>query len=75
MIYFLDQNISFRILQTIESHFPESTQVRLEGLENSLDKEIWEYARDSGYLILSFDSDFYEFPVIKHISGRSQTVA
>lgn len=28
-----DQNIPFRELQTIEAHFPESTQVRLEGFE------------------------------------------
>ncbi|MGB0978044.1 MAG: DUF5615 family PIN-like protein [Croceimicrobium sp.] len=38
----------------------------------SSDKEIWEYARDSDFLILSFDSDF---SVFKHISGRNQTVA
>ena len=59
-----DQNISFRILRAIESHFPEATQVRLEGLENFSDKEIWEYARDYDFVIVTFDSDFYEFSVI-----------
>ncbi len=59
-----DQNISFRILRRIESHFPTATQVRLEGLENSSDKEIWEYTRDNDFLIVTFDSDFYEFSVI-----------
>ena len=59
-----DQNISFRILRTIESHFPGASQVRLEGLENCTDKEIWEYARDNHFVIVTFDSDFYDFSVI-----------
>jgi len=59
-----DQNISFRILPAVELHFPASTQVRLEGLENTSDRKIWEYARDNDFLIVTFDSDFYEFSVI-----------
>lgn len=51
-----DQNISSRILRTIETHFPTATQVRLEGLENYSDKELWEYARDNDFIILTFDS-------------------
>lgn len=59
-----DQNISFRILKRIESTFPNATQVRLEGLENLSDKEIWEYARAYNFIIVTFDADFYEFSVI-----------
>ena len=59
-----DQNISYRILKAIKPHFPKATQVRLEGLENSSDKQIWEFARDNQYIIVTFDSDFYDYSLI-----------
>jgi predicted nuclease of predicted toxin-antitoxin system len=59
-----DQNISFRLIAKIQDIFPESKQVREFGLENSNDKKIWEYAKENGYSIVTFDSDFYEFSVL-----------
>jgi len=49
-----DQNISFRILKLIEDHFPESAQVRILGLEDKSDIEIWNYARENDYSIVTF---------------------
>jgi predicted nuclease of predicted toxin-antitoxin system len=59
-----DQNISFRIIKFLEDHFDKVTQVRIEGLINFTDKEIWEYARANDYMIVTFDADFYDFSVI-----------
>lgn len=59
-----DQNISFRIVTKLKNHFPLISQVRLEGLENASDKEIWEFAGRNGYTIVTFDSDFYDLSVI-----------
>lgn len=59
-----DQNISFRIVKSLESHFEKVTQVRLENLENSADRDIWEYAKRNDFIIATFDSDFYDFSVI-----------
>jgi len=59
-----DQNISFRIKGSITSHYPNSTQVREVGLENASDKEIWEYAKANDYVIVTFDSDFYDFSLV-----------
>jgi predicted nuclease of predicted toxin-antitoxin system len=59
-----DQNISFRILPKLESHFNSVTQVRVKELENSTDKEIWEFARVNDFTIVTFDIDFYDFSVI-----------
>lgn len=56
-----DQNISFRILKKISSHFPEAQQVRILSLENAKDFEIWQYAKKSGYAIVTFDADFSEY--------------
>jgi len=55
-----DQNISYRILKLIEQTFPESKQVRELQLEDKPDKEIWKYAGQNGFIIITFDADFYE---------------
>jgi len=34
------------------------------GLENISDKQIWEYAKESGYIIVTFDGDFYDFSLV-----------
>lgn len=59
-----DQNISFRIKGKITSDYPNSTQVREVGLENASDKEIWEQAKANDYVIVTFDSDFYDFSLV-----------
>lgn len=40
-----DQNISFRIIPKIKDIFPDAVQVRMVGLENKTDMEIWHFAR------------------------------
>ncbi|CAN5354619.1 hypothetical protein BH09BAC3_BH09BAC3_09280 [soil metagenome] len=41
----LDQNISYKLVKSIEQSFPGSQQVRRLGLENSSDRAIWEFAK------------------------------
>jgi len=68
MKFLFDQNISFRILKSLPNIFAESSHVKKEGLINSPDKEIWEFARRNDYTIVTQDSDFndlnslYGFP-------------
>jgi len=59
-----DQNISYRITKQIIDIFPESKQVRELGLENHTDKSIWEFAKEKGFTIVTFDGDFYDFSLI-----------
>lgn len=54
----LDQNISHRILKSIEVHYPESISVKGKGLMNASDRDIWEYAKKNDYIIVTYDSDF-----------------
>ena len=65
-----DQNISFRIINKIGDFFPLSSQVRLLGLENSKDFEIWNYARENEFTIVTFDTDFYDISLIKGIPPK-----
>ena len=60
-----DQNISFRIIKKIEDILPFASQVRLLGLENSTDIDIWDYAKKNDYTIVTFDTDFYDISLIK----------
>lgn len=55
-----DQNISHRIVKMISASDTEVKQVRDLGLENLSDKEIWKFARNNHFSIITFDSDFYE---------------
>jgi predicted nuclease of predicted toxin-antitoxin system len=55
-----DQNLSYRIVENLDALYPESTHVRLVGLEQADDEAIWNYARTKGYAIVSKDSDFHQ---------------
>ena len=60
-----DQNISFRILSKIKINFPEAKQVRELGIENYSDIEIWKFAKENNYTIVTFDGDFYDLSNLK----------
>ena len=60
-----DQNISFRILSKIKIYFPEAKQVRELGIENYSDVEIWKFAKENNYTIVTFDGDFYDLSNFK----------
>jgi predicted nuclease of predicted toxin-antitoxin system len=59
-----DQNISHRLISLIQDILPEAKQVRQIGLENSSDKQIWEYAKEHDFTIVTFDGDFYDFSLV-----------
>lgn len=66
----LDQNISFRLIKLISEHYPQAKQIKEVGLENCTDSEIWEYAKTNEYVIVTFDSDFYDLSVMKGIPPK-----
>ena len=60
-----DQNISPRLVTLLADLYPESVHVSTIGLGNALDIEIWEYARDNNYMIVTKDADFSELGVVR----------
>lgn len=56
-----DQNLSFRLVDALRDVFPDSTHVRLIEMDQSHDIDIWNYTKEHGYIIVSQDSDFYDF--------------
>ncbi|MDO8316658.1 MAG: DUF5615 family PIN-like protein [Flavobacterium sp.] len=65
MSLLFDQNISFRIISKIEANFPEAKQVRQLGIENYSDIEIWKYAKENKFTIVTFDADFFDLSNLK----------
>ena len=65
MSLLFDQNISFKIISKIKSNFPEAKQVRQLGIENHSDLEIWKYAKENKFTIVTFDADFFDLANLK----------
>lgn len=55
-----DQNISFRLIDRIHNDFPLSHSLRVLGLNDATDFEIWKSAKKNNYVIVTFDSDFLD---------------
>lgn len=61
----LDQNISFRVIPLLLATFPEAQQVRDLELTDASDIEIWNYAKQNSYTIVTFDYDFIDLSNLK----------
>jgi predicted nuclease of predicted toxin-antitoxin system len=62
----LDANISWRLLSLISEHFPNSVHVEKTALNKpAKDSEIWNFALQYDYIIVTNDEDFYELSVYK----------
>lgn len=54
-----DHNISYRLIAALRGLYPDSEHVSKIGLAAAEDDDIWSYAREHGFAIVSKDSDFY----------------
>ncbi len=63
-----DQNLSYRLVQKVHEAYPDSVHVAALKMDRVNDFEIWKYAKQNGYVIVTKDSDFnelctlYDFP-------------
>ncbi|MEI6072816.1 MAG: DUF5615 family PIN-like protein [Verrucomicrobiae bacterium] len=59
-----DQNLSFKLCRLLADVFPESSQVRLDGLAETDDPTIWHKAGTNGFVMVSQDSDFADMAAL-----------
>lgn len=59
-----DHNLSPKLVRKLADIYPGATHVSHLGLDSAADKEIWEYARNHDYLIVTRDADFGDFSVV-----------
>ena len=60
----LDENLSRRLVPFLQTAYPGSSQVALEGLERASDRAIWQYAQDHGFVIVTKDADYYDLSLL-----------
>jgi predicted nuclease of predicted toxin-antitoxin system len=60
-----DHHLSPRLVATLADLYPDSSHVYLLGLDRADDKEIWEYARREGFLIVTKGADFSDLVVLR----------
>ena len=53
-----DQDLSFKMCKALADLFPNSSHIKLIGLERASDLEVWEHAKASGFTLVSHDADF-----------------
>jgi len=62
----LDANISWKLVNTLASVFGECAHVDLIGFKvPAKDRDIWNYARENGYIIITKDIDFLDLLELK----------
>ena len=60
-----DNNISHRVIARIDDIFPNTNHVMLEKLDDVSDEQVWMFARNNGYTIVTKDSDFNDMAIHK----------
>ena len=60
----LDENLSRRLVPFLQHDYPGSNQVVLLGMESASDKEVWQKAKDGGFVIVTRDADFQELSLV-----------
>lgn len=56
--FLLDENLSPRLASALSEHFPGSVHVRDVQLKGQSDHQIWSFAAENGYTIVTKDDDF-----------------
>jgi predicted nuclease of predicted toxin-antitoxin system len=59
-----DENISYRILKKINALFPDSEQVFNLNLGGKKDREIWEFAQNNEFIVVTHDEDFRDLSTV-----------
>jgi predicted nuclease of predicted toxin-antitoxin system len=59
-----DENLAPTLVLALADIFPQSEHVAQVGLGALPDREVWEYARQHQYTLVSKDSDFHELSLL-----------
>ena len=60
----LDENLSPRLVEKLKDVFQDIKHVDRIGLGGASDSEVWQHAKEHGYILVSKDSDFYDKSVL-----------
>ena len=61
----LDENLSWRLVEKLQSAFPDTRHVDDLGLRGASDTELWDVARRDGFMLVSKDDDFRQLGLLR----------
>jgi predicted nuclease of predicted toxin-antitoxin system len=59
----LDENLYQRLLPFLLDHFSDSQHIRQQGLGGAPDREIWDYALENDFMLVTKDEDFIRLSI------------
>lgn len=59
-----DNNLSHKLVERLADLFPGSSHVMIEGLDEADDIEIWKFAKEKEFAIISKDSDYIDLSIV-----------
>ncbi len=59
-----DHHLSPKLVKRLTDLYPESNHVYLLGLDQAEDKDIWAYARQESFLVVTKDADFSDLSLL-----------
>jgi predicted nuclease of predicted toxin-antitoxin system len=60
-----DQNLSPRLAKSLSDLFPNSDHVFPLGLDESNDTQVWEYAKQNEFTLVTKDADFGDLSILR----------
>lgn len=60
-----DQNLSLKLVRSLEDIFPNSNHVFLLGLDEAEDTQVWEYAKENDFTLVTKDADFGDLSILR----------
>jgi predicted nuclease of predicted toxin-antitoxin system len=55
-----DHNLSPKLAQRLADHYPESAHVSTLGLDRARDYQVWTFAHENGFTIVTRDADYQD---------------
>lgn len=65
MKFLVDHNLSPKLTRFLEPWFPGSVHTMELGFERTPDHDLWTYAAEHGYAILTKDTDFEKYSLLR----------
>ena len=70
-----DENLSSRLVGALADQFPDSSHVNWVGLASATDHEIWAYAREHSFTVISKDDDFRNLSLVNGGTAKGHPAA
>ena len=65
-----DANLSPGLVSALQGEYPESVHVDGLGLGSAKDENVWSYAKENDFVVVSKDADFYEMSLVRGVPPK-----